>query len=171
MYKNNVYNFTSNLEMKKLAAEFANSLEVDGWTSIGKTVTSGSDLIFYLVDSSAVGMAIFGIHNNQLEEAKREGLVHWGHFVLSWDVLVDESMPHDDTHIKNTLEIFLRAFPLLPNALKISSSTEKGGRIHVVVLIDRNDMNGPVSIASVNSNLLILDESHLKTILPGIDFD
>ena len=164
---NNVADFSKHLKMKQKKERLIEIVSASGWELDGD-VLEDSEACVYLIDSQTNATVLFGCKKKDFIPPGSNDVMHWGHFVAAWDVIADPDMPYDAKHKENTINFAMRALPgteLWPQLLKkVVSDTEKA-RPHVLIIIDRGDLDAPLDIILARSESLLLSTESIQSIL------
>lgn len=140
-----IIDLTSIIKQRKSNGQLVESLAKNGWSvRTGGEFNNGS-VIIYLKDMFSESVLAFGLDKNSFMAEVSRGEVHWGHFVLAWDVVIDTELPHDDIHINETMKIFIKSLGRLKIRTEILNYCEGAGSFGIIVVVDRNNMEEPFS--------------------------
>jgi len=167
---NNVvsFTFTTRLKNKQDRSKLAEVIEDSGWTIDSEIGSVESDVCVYLIDSKEPGIVLFGCKKDEFAKPGTKDIIHWGHFVLAWDVIADPSMAFDATHKKNAIGFVLRALPGLPQWHSIKDRTFKfrsEETSHMLIIIDRENMDCPLDVIVAHSKAPIMDQESIQSII------
>lgn len=167
MHGNNVADFTKRLKMKQKNERLKEIVSASGWEIDGE-VLDGSEVCLYLIDSKDSAIVLFGCKKLDLIEPEEDDAIHWGHFVAAWDVIADPAMPYDEKHKEITTKFVLRALPTValwpPVLKKVLSETDKQ-RPHILIIIDRGNMEAPLDIILARSESLLMNTESIQSII------
>lgn len=164
---NNVADFTKRLKMKQKKERLKEIVSASGW-EIDGDVLDGSEVCVYLIDSVEAATVLFGCKKLDLIEPDEDDAIHWGHFVSAWDVIADPAMPYDEKHKEITNKFVLRALPtvaLWPPVLKKVLSEADKKRPHILIIIDRDNMETPLDIILARSESLLMNTESIQSII------
>lgn len=142
-------------------------VSVSGW-EINGDVIDGSEVCVYLIDSSESAIVLFGCKKLDLIKPDEDDAIHWGHFISAWDVIADTEMPYDEKHKDITKKFSLRALPtiaLWPPVLKKVLSEIDKRRAHILIIIDRDNMESPLDIILARSESLLMNTASIESII------
>lgn len=165
---NSIVDFEKHLTIKRQKETLKKIIESSGWTIDSPVNSINSDVCIYLIDSKESCVVLYGCHMGQLLPPGHKSIIHWGHFVLAWDVIADPRMMFDEVHKTNTIDFSLRALPGLAlwkvTEQKIKNKPEDK-IAHVLVFIDRENMNEPLEIIVAHSESAVMNEASLNAIV------
>lgn len=168
MRKGIVVNFTSHLHNKFQTEILKERITDSGWTIDSDVSSVDSEVCVYLIDNKEDGIVLFGCKKNDFPEPDSNKVIHWGHFVLAWDVIADPSMSFDEIHKNNTMQFALRALPGLPEWSSFSEkafSTKEMQKAHILVIIDRKNMDSPLELIVAHSELPVMNSESIESIV------
>jgi hypothetical protein len=160
--------FTTHLNRKRQTEALKVRIEASGWDIDCDISSVDSEVCFYLIDSKESGIALFGCSKETIPEKGSPEIVHWGHFVLAWDVIADPDMPFDNKHKQNTMELAIRALPSLPEWQEFADrafSTDGTKKPHILVLIDRASLDSPLELIVAHSESPVLNPESIQSIV------
>lgn len=111
---------------------------------------------------------LFGTKFDQLPIAGEKASIDWQHFVLAWDVIADPEMPFDQTHKRSTMDLSLSALGGVENwesCRKRLCGAQDNKRPHLLILIDRENMNAPRELIVAYSESRVLNTESLRAIV------
>lgn len=165
---NSIIDFEKHMNLKRQKETLKKLIESSGWT-IDKPVDSiESDICIYLIDSKESCVVLYGCQLEQLLSPGHKNNIHWGHFVLAWDVIADPRMNFDEVHKTNTIEFSLRALPGLGMWNDIEQKIKDkpdNARAHVLVFIDRENMNTPLEVIVAYSEAAVMNGASINAIV------
>jgi hypothetical protein len=165
---NVIIDFTARLNKKRQNEALKELIVASGWDIDGEVSSVNSDICFYLIDSVEPGKLIFGCKKDSIPHPNSSEVVHWGHFVLAWNVFADPKMAYDDKHMDNTMELVLRALPSLPEWPKLQKnalSIEAGKKAHILVVVDKNNLDAPHELIVAHSESPVLNAESIQSIV------
>ena len=154
---------------RKNIADLKKNISNAGWSINSDPAASLSEACVYLVDTSEPAILMFGCAVDKLA-LNSQTSVHWGHFVLAYDVIADPEMPFDETHKNITIEMAISSLPGLPvwgGVHKKIMSAGDGYKPHIVVVIDRANMEQPAQIIVAYSTEPLMNEKSITSIVRG----
>lgn len=163
-----IIDFTAHLNKKRQNDALKERIAASGWEINGDVSSVNSDLCFYLIDSKEPSVILFGCSKDAIPPPGSQDIVHWGHFVLAWDVIADPEMTFDDKHKKITMQLALRALPSLPewsSFLSKALETEENKKAHILVVIDRKDMDAPLELIVAHSESPVMNSESIQSIV------
>ena len=163
-----VADFSKHLKNKRDSEILKKRIETAGWSITADVRDNDSEITVYLIDSKEDGIVIFGCKKADFPNLGSPDIIHWGHFVLAWDVIADPDMAFDDEHKKNTMQFAVRALPALdewPSFSKRAFDTENGKKSHILIIVDRNDMLQPMELIAAHSTSPVMNVESVKSIL------
>lgn len=164
-----VVDFTWHLSQKKKKLNLKEKIAASGWTIEGGNVTSvDSELCIYIIDTESDGVILFGCDKSDIPIPGSEKVIHWGHFVMAWDVIADASMSFDETHKHNTISFAVRALPGLeewPSILERASKKSEDIKSHILVIVDRKNMDRPFELIVAHSESPVMNEESIRSIV------
>lgn len=163
-----VIDITGLLKKKADKENMKSVIQASGWDIDEKAVSYDSQVCIYLVDTTEPGILLFGLSKNELPSPSNTDHVHWGHFVLAWDVIADPEMPFDDLHKQTTMNISVKALSTLDEwpAIHEKLVNAKGdNKAHLIILIDRKDMESPKELIVAYSTAPVLNSDSLAAIV------
>ena len=163
-----VIDFTAHLQKKRQAEALKERIAASGWDIDGDVSSIDSEICFYLIDSKESGVVLFGCSKDSIPAPGSLEIVHWGHFVLAWDVIADPEMPFDETHKLNTMQLALRALPGLTEWQSFSErafSTEEAKKPHILVIIDRANLESPLELIVAHSESPVMNSESIQSIV------
>lgn len=165
-----IIDFSAYLKKKQDKERLKEIINTSGWEmGISDFVQSGdSDICIYLIDTREKGILLFGCHKSDFLPPGSDDIIHWGHFVLAWDVIADPEMPFDEAHKKNTMEFAVRALSGLDDWTEFSVKafgTGPGKKAHIMVLVDRKNMEQPEELIVAHSESPVLNVESVQTII------
>lgn len=166
MSESNIIDFKSSLANKQQKERLKADIAKKGW-AIDHVSSTHSDLCVYIMDSTECGIILFGCGVDKFNISSNE-IIHWGHFVLSWDVIADPSMPYDSTQKITVIELLVKALPGLKNWSEVSekiSNNNNEGKAHILIIVDRKDFEQPLDIIVARSNAVVLNSKSITAIL------
>ena len=164
---NNVADFSKHLKKKQKKEQLIEIVSASGWELDGD-VLEDSEACVYLIDSQTNAIVLFGCKKKGFVSPGSDNVIHWGHFVAAWDVIADPDMPYDAKHKENTVDFAMRALAgaeLWPPLLKKLLSDTEMTRPHVLVIIDRSDLDVPLDVILARSESLLLNTESIQSIL------
>lgn len=164
---NNVADFTKRLQIKLKKERLKEIVSASGW-EINGDVIDGSEVCVYLIDKTESAIVLFGCKKMDLIEPEEDDAIHWGHFMSAWDVIADPDLPYDEKHKDITIKFFLRALPniaLWPPVLKKVLSEIDKQRAHILIIIDRDNMESPLDIILARSESLLMNTASIQSII------
>ncbi len=164
---NNVADFSKHLKKKQKKERLIEIVSASGWELDGD-VLEDSEACVYLIDSQTNAIVLFGCKKKDFVSPGSDNVIHWGHFVAAWDVIADPDMPYDAKHKENTVDFAMRALAgaeLWPPLLKKLLSDTEMTRPHVLVIIDRSDLDVPLDVILARSESLLLNTESIQSIL------
>ena len=164
---NNVADFSKHLKKKQKKERLIEIVSASGWELDGD-VLEDSEACVYLIDSQTNAIVLFGCKKKGFVSPGSDNVIHWGHFVAAWDVIADPDMPYDAKHKENTVDFAMRALAgaeLWPPLLKKLLSDTEMTRPHVLVIIDRSDLDVPLDVILARSESLLLNTESIQSIL------
>jgi len=170
MSENVVLDFSTHLKRKQDKERLKEIINTSGWEmDYFDFVRSGnSEICIYLIDTREKGILLFGCDMAELDTLGSEKTIHWGHFVLAWDVIADPEMPFDEVHKNNTMEFAVRALSGLSEWKSFSHkafNTAPGKKAHIMVLVDRNNMEQPQELIVAHSESPVLNVESVQSIV------
>lgn len=170
MSEKRVLDFTARLARKRGLEKLTERISVSGWNIDCEAVNLESDLCVYLIDSKESCVILFGCKKDSIpdQELNKNEIVHWGHFVLAWDVIADPSMPFDAKHKSVTMNMALKAIPSLkewPNLYQKLFNSDEGKTPHLLVVIDRENMESPLDLIVAHSNSQVMNKDSIFAIV------
>lgn len=172
MHNKNIINFTARLNKKRDKEKLRECLAASGWEIDCDIESVDSEICIYLIDSQEDGIVLFGCKNSDL--TRKTKTLPWNQFVLAWDVIADPGMPFDETHKRNTMDFALRALPGLSNWPAFSKNAfevEDGKKLHILVIIDRSDMESPLELIVAHSNSPVMNSESVQAIIDSYASD
>lgn len=168
MAKSIVIDFKAHLQKKRQAEALKERIDASGWDIDCDVSSIDSEICFYLIDSKESGVILFGCSKDNIPFPGASEIVHWGHFVLAWDVIADPEMPFDETHKLNTMQLALRALPGLAEWQSFSESafsTEGANKPHILVIIDRASLESPLELIMAHSTSPVMNSESIQSIV------
>lgn len=151
----NIYDLTAILKLQRNASLLIETLLDDGWVVSGGKETRKVSGVICLKDHSSDVVLAFGLDKKAFSAEVAKCNVHWGHFVLAWDVLVDPELPHDDVHRAETLKMFLASFGTIESSKEFLNDVNHLQSFGLVVVVDRCKLDGPISYELVTIEKII----------------
>lgn len=168
MADNVIIDFTAHLNKKRQNEALRERIAASGWEIEGDVSSVNSDVCFYLIDSKEAGVVLFGCNKNRIPQSGSLDIVHWGHFVLAWDVIADPEMPFDETHKQNTMQLALRALASLSEWQSFAEkalATEGNKKAHILVIIDRKNLDAPLELIVAHSESPVMNSESIQSIV------
>ena len=168
MAKSIVIDFTARLQKKRHAEALKERIAASGWDIDGDVSSDGSEICIYLIDSKESGVVLFGCSKDSIPTPGSVEIVHWGHFVLAWDVIADPEMQFDETHKLNTMQLALRALPGLTEWQSFSErafTAEGAKKPHILVIIDRANLESPLELIVAHSESPVMNSESIQSII------
>ena len=151
--------------LRNLEAELASA----GWISTFRSLPDESTLQVYVVDTIVPSVALIGLNRADFMKRAVAGKIHWGHFVLAWDVLVDPELPHDDVHRISTMNLLIDSLATTTAWLKIKSEILGQPYSKIFIAVDRSNMEEPGGYRIERSENISLNYSEWTTVLGSSD--
>ena len=164
---NNVADFSKHLKKKQKKERLTEIVSASGWDIDGEVVEE-SDACVYLIDYQTNAIVLFGCAKKDFIGPGSDDVMHWGHFVAAWDVIADPDMPYDAKHKENTINFAMRVLPgteLWPQMLKKVLSDTETKRPHVLIIIDRSDLDAPLDIILARSDSILMNAESIQSII------
>ena len=165
---NDVIDFEVHLRKKRQKVALKQTIASAGWEIDADVQAIDSDLCVYLMDSKEPAIVLFGCKEDLLLPSNHKDIIHWGHFVLAWDTIADPDMHFDETHKINTMKFALRALPGLDiwsEVLQKIVTRPAGKRAHILIVIDREDLEHPLDIIIAYSESAVMNTKSINTIV------
>lgn len=131
-----------------------------GWTLAGQEKAPSSDVCVYLLDSDNDAAVAFGTSFATIA-ACHAG--EWTDLVNAWEVIADPDLPCDMAHIEVTAELAQRA--ILSARLMPNLSVPEGQRLHLILVINREDLTQPCAVVPAVSDAPILNATSVQVIV------
>lgn len=168
MSNNNVVDFFTHFEKKQNQQRLQEELNASGWEISDEINSTDSEVCVYLMDTKEPCVILFGTKFDQLPIAGEKASIDWQHFVLAWDVIADPEMPFDETHKRSTMDLSLSALGGVENwesCRKRLCGAQDNKRPHLLILIDRENMNAPRELIVAYSESRVLNTESLRAIV------
>ncbi|MEH6473655.1 MAG: hypothetical protein V7752_20720 [Halopseudomonas sp.] len=152
---------------QRLKNELTRKMDQSGWTlagdlgDLGDLGDAGSDVCVYLLDSEEDAALVFG---SKATEFDSQAQGSWHDLINAWDVVADPDLPCDGEHLHVTAELARRAIALT-GLLPDSSTVPAGQRVHLIMVIDRDDFEQPLASVVAISNAPIMDAVSVRAVL------
>ena len=163
-----VVDFSYHLQQKRNKQALKERIDSAGWVVMDDVRSTESEACVYLIDSKEVGIVLFGCNRSDFSTPGSSDIIHWGQFVLAWDVIADPGMPCDDTHIKNTMRFVLRSLPGVDQwetFYEKAFDLKEDHRAHILVVIDRKNLDAPLDLIVAHSISPVMNPESLQAIL------
>lgn len=163
-----VIDFTARLNKKRQTEALKERIAASGWDIDSDISSVESEVCFYLIDSKDAGVVLFGCSKKNIPDNGSPEIVHWGHFVLAWDVIVDPEIPFDETHKQNTMELAIRSLPSLPQWKEFADRafcTDEENKPHILVIIDRANLDSPMDLIVAHSKSPVMNSESIQSIV------
>tara|TARA_R110002167_G_scaffold204404_9_gene408566 strand:- start:46938 stop:47468 length:531 start_codon:yes stop_codon:yes gene_type:complete len=150
-------------EKQRLSELLARELDDSGWTLAGSVEAGDSEVCVYLLDSETDAALVFG---SQRSEFPISSLLDWPDLIQAWEVVADPELAFDDEHLRVTTVLAQQAIShagLLPEL----SAVGDGQRVHLIVVLDRDDWTKPAFSLVAVSSAPVLDAVSVKSVLLG----
>jgi hypothetical protein len=165
---NSIIDFEKHMNLKRQKEALKKIIESSGWTIDTPVDSIESDICIYLIDSKESCVVLYGCQLEQILSPGHKNNIHWGHFVLAWDVIADPRMNFDEVHKNNTIEFSLRALPGLGMWNNIEQKIKDkpdNSKAHVLVFIDRENMNAPLEVIVAYSEAAVMNGASINAIV------
>lgn len=165
---NAIIDFTARLNQKRQHEALKERVAASGWDIDSDSETVNSDICFYIIDRVEPGVLLFGCSKENIPHPGSSEIVHWGHFVLAWDVVADPKMAYDMIHKKNTMLLALRALPSLPeweDFQERAFTIETGKKAHILVVVDRKNLEAPLELIVAHSEAPVMNAESIQAIV------
>lgn len=163
-----VINFSDHLKKKQDRAALKERIAISGWDIDNEVKGLDSEVCIYLIDSKEDGVILFGLKKADFPASDSEEVIHWGHFVLAWDVIADPKMAFDDTHKKVTMDFAVKALPSLSEWSSFAErafDTAPDHKAHILVIIDRKNLDNPLELIVAHSTAPIMNPESIQSIV------
>lgn len=163
-----IIDFTARLNQRRQNEALKERAVAVGWKIDRGISTQNSDVCFYIIDRVEPSVLLFGCRKESIPLSGSPEIVHWGHFVLAWDVIADARMSYDEQHKKNTMELVLRALPSLSEwreFQKRAFSIAAGKKAHILVVVDRNNLEAPLELIVAHSESQVMNAESIQSIV------
>lgn len=144
----------------RMEEALANPKGIAGWLLADPATLPGAELCVYLMDAENGTALAFG---NSMAELTASAAGKWHDLILAWDVVADPNLPCDKTHLEVTSELARRAInsaQVLPNL-----SVQDEQRIHLIVVLDRHNLDSPYALVPAVSYAEILNPESVRAII------
>lgn len=168
MGNGNVVDFFPHFKRKQNKQLLQEKVNAAGWEMDTEITGIDSDVCLYLMDTKESSLILFGTQFEHLPTV--DAAVSWKNLVLAWDVIADPEMPFDETHKRSTIELSLECLAGVENWAScrerlLNVQKEKEKRAHLLVLIDREDTQGPRELIVAYSKDPVLNKDSLHAIV------
>ncbi len=153
--------YNARQQKQRLTVELTRRMDQSGWSLAGTPGDSDSDVCVYLLDSESSAAFVFGSKYDAFDISIPG---EWHDLVNAWDVVADPDLPCDGEHLHVTAELARRAIVsarLQPDP----SMVPAGHRVHLILIIDRKDLEKPLAAVAAISNAPIMDAVSVREIL------
>lgn len=165
-----VIDFSSHMKKKQNKQALKECIAASGWSITNEVIDTNSEACVYLIDKQEDGVLLFGCKKADFPEHGSKDLMHWGQFVLAWDVIVDPDMAFDEVHKQNTMRFALRSLPRLSQWSSFCDkafNVETGHTVHILIIIDRQNLEGPWELIVAHSKSPVMNSESIQSILDG----
>lgn len=148
-------------QMARLGQEVTKKIDESGWTLADPVKSPGSEVCVYLLDADNGTALAFG---NSFSDYATCPAGEWCDLVNAWDVVADPDLCCDKAHLEVTAELARRAIAFA-NLLPEASAISDGQRLHLILVIDREDLEAPLASVPAISNAPIMNATSVRAIL------
>ena len=127
-----------------------------------------SEFCIYIIDTKSDGVILFGCDHSDIPSPYSDEIIHWGHFVMAWDVIADPKMSFDAKHKNTTISFAMRALPGLkewPATLERSLNRSEDMKSHILVIVDRKNLEAPFELIVAHSASPVMNEESIRSIV------
>lgn len=148
---------------KERVSERLNREIADGGWTLAHPATPGepTEIFVYLMDEQNASALAFGNTWAQFQSTPKGT---WLDFVNAWDVISDPAMAFDSEHLAVTAELARRAI-VSGDMLPDSAAIPEDCRLHLIMLVDRDGLTGPVAVVSAVTHAPFLDSVSVRAVL------
>ena len=167
---NTVIDISARLARKRDLEKLKERIAASGWDIDSEDVNLQAELCVYLIDSKESCVVLFCCNKDSFpdRDINPEDIVHWGHFVLAWDVIADPTMPFDRKHKEVTIGMVRKALLGVegwPDTHRKLFGTADGNTPHLLVVIDRDNSEFPLDLIVARTNSPVLNSESVHKIV------
>ncbi|MBL4863159.1 MAG: hypothetical protein JKY09_09120 [Crocinitomicaceae bacterium] len=165
---NHVIEFAPHLSKRRSKQQLKKRIQDSGWDIHNDIHQIDSEVIVYLMDCDDSAIVLYGCKKADFPEPQSKQIIEWKNFLAAWHSIADPATPYDDKHKEITIEFSRWALPGLGEWPKISAlvyDTKPTEIVHMFVISDRNDIEGPMTIIIARSTEKVMNVTSVQAIL------
>jgi len=169
MAEKQIVDFMARLHKKQKKKALKEKISASGWVIEDNGVRAlDSEICVYIIDTTSEGVMLFACNKADIPAPHSDKVIHWGQFVLAWDVIADPAMAFDETHKFNTIDFAMRALPSLdqwPEFLNKACNTAENMTAHILVIVDRQNLDAPLELIVAHATSQVLNAESIQSIV------